>query len=185
MHGCWAAARGSPPSWADSGRLDASAGRVCWAPGYISWAVPGGQLIHQLGRSWRIAGPVLYVKFSQTPGGRTLSGNIQFHQLGRSWWIAGRGSRAVLIHQLGADPGQFHQLGGPLGADPGPIARRSCATRRGSRAAGPYVWGNTPRAWAGWIYEKLRRQKKTRRPLLAGGRNKRAGRAATGQAGEQ
>jgi len=129
----------------------------------------GPRIAHQLGGFW--------------PG--------LMHQLGGFW--------PGLMHQLGADRGQLiHQLGariasaGPFPVDrwaripgrfnppatPGSlgnwrgsraIARRSCATRRGSRAAGRYVWGNPPGPRAGWFYEKLSRKKKTRRAMCRAG----------------
>ena len=63
MHGYWAAGRGSRPAGPVFGPFDASAGRVCRAID-----AP--------------AGPVLYVKYSQTIGASTSSGNKQLHQLG-------------------------------------------------------------------------------------------------------
>jgi len=120
------------------------------------------------------AGPVLYVKYSQTIGAGTSSGNKQFHQLGAR--IAG--NLCAAGGSLGADRGPRI---GPAGPDrwavPGgsrAIASRSCARWA---VPGHMFWDRRARP-AGLNLRKFAavagpvkiKQKKTRRPLLAGGR---------------
>jgi len=116
------------------------------------------------------AGPVLYVKYSQTIGAGTSSGNKQFHQLGariagqfmRGRWIAGpfpvdRWARIAARGSHALDRSRW--IAGPL--------------RRAAARAGRFpviCLGISGRGPLGVFYAFFTGHKKTRRPLLAGGR---------------